>query len=100
MQSISSTQKNIFINGEANKGHKQSIKPAVQTSEEQTPHKQHIVKLGSKQNMADAEAMFERANSYANVSAKIQKNIAAYEAIEVSQKRESLSQMMGVDLYA
>jgi hypothetical protein len=34
------------------------------------------------------------------VSDKVQKSLQAYESIEISLKKEALSQLMGVDLYA
>lgn len=100
MQTIVSSQKSLFINGET----RNASKPLAQTNHtaagETEPVKQAVLKVTSKQNIADAEAMFARANSYANVSAKVQKSLAAYEALEISQKQDALSKLMGVDLYA
>lgn len=50
--------------------------------------------------IAGAEAMFSRENSYADLSGKVQKSLQAYESVEMSAKREVLSELMGVDLYA
>ncbi|WP_371192873.1 hypothetical protein [Glaciecola sp. SC05] len=101
MESISSTQKNLFINSDAGNGQKPTVNHANgDAAEQQPPLKKHVVKTGSQQTMADAEAIFSRANSYADVSAKVQKNLQAYETVELSQKREAVSKLMGVDIYA
>lgn len=102
MESILTTQKSIFINNEAGTSRKSlALKTAaVDAAEQQQQNKKPVIKSASNKAIADAQAIFARANSYADVSAKVQKNLQAYEAVEVSLKREALSQLMGVDLYA
>ncbi|MFC3120549.1 hypothetical protein [Agaribacter flavus] len=49
---------------------------------------------------ADAEDIFKRPNNYAHAPDKIQKQLEAYNNVAYAEKRETLSQLMGVDLYA
>ena len=103
MPSISSIQQNLYINGDKGSPKKPELDAkALSDNESSQQHeaKKHVVKLGSNQAIADAEAIFARANSYADVSAKVQKSLQAYEAVEVSLKREAVSQLMGVDIFA
>lgn len=101
MERISTTLNSLGINSEPDLGLKSAVnRVSDSAAEHQLQSTKQILKAGSKQAMADAEALFSRANSYADVSANVQKNLQAYEAVAGALKREAVSQMMGVDLYA
>jgi hypothetical protein len=102
VESISTINQRLFVNSDLGPAVPNSLRHANAETSEDAPHdtKQQVIKAGSQQAMSDAEAIFARANSYSDVSGKVQKSLQAYEAIEVSLKREALSQLMGVDLYA
>jgi hypothetical protein len=100
MQSIASIKQSLYINKDTLSAAKTRAQDTVESGSEPQTAKNHLIRTGSSQTMADAEAIFARANSYAEVSAKVQKSLQAYEAVEVSLKREAVSQLMGIDLYA
>jgi hypothetical protein len=102
VESISTINQRFFVNSELGNTDPKALRHAGTETSKDAPQdtKKQIVKAGSQQTMSDAEAIFARANSYSDVSVKVQKSLQAYEAIEVSLKREALSQLMGVDLYA
>lgn len=103
MTSISSIKQNLYVNSDSNAaGQKKSIvKPANQSDAvEQSDSKKSVLKVGSDKAMADAEAIFSRANSFSQISAQAQKSLQAYEALDLSMKREAVSELMGVDIYA
>ncbi|MFC4699769.1 hypothetical protein ACFO4O_06325 [Glaciecola siphonariae] len=104
MESVSTIKQSLYVNDELNATRKpRSPSQNNDASGSQTPASkisEQVIKTGSNQTMADAEAIFARANSYSDVSAKVQKNLQAYESVELSLKREALSELMGVDLYA
>lgn len=51
-----------------------------------------------------ADELLEHANSYANLPQelpfKVKQSLQAYSALEISQRQEALSNLMGVDFYA
>nr|WP_136249786.1 hypothetical protein [Ningiella ruwaisensis] len=101
MENISNINHSLYVNADVNRDAKRKAPSQVEQQQENTEqHRKHIIKLGSQQAFSDAEAIFSRANSYADVSSKVQKSLQAYEAVEVSLKREAVSQLMGIDLYA
>jgi hypothetical protein len=102
VESISTINQRLFVNSDLGSANPKNLKHATAEVAKDAPQeaKKQILNVGSEQAISDAEAIFARANSYSEVSGKVQKSLQAYEAIEVSLKREALSQLMGVDLYA
>lgn len=102
VESISTINQRLFVNSELGPADPKALSHANTETPKDAPQdtKKQIIKTGSQQIMSDVEEIFARANSYSDVSAKVQKNLQAYEAIELSLKREAISQLMRVDLYA
>ncbi|MBT1450948.1 hypothetical protein KJ365_08650 [Glaciecola sp. XM2] len=102
MDSVSTINQGLFVNPESGtpKARVAQTHPVNNTEQDKPENTNYVVRSGSKQAMSDAEAIFARANSYADISGKAQKSLQAYEAIEVSMKREAVSKLMGVDIYA
>lgn len=63
-----------------------------------------FVQIGSSEVIAQADELFARANSYSKLvedySPKVQQSLQAYAALDVANKRDEISRLMGVDLYA
>jgi hypothetical protein len=59
-----------------------------------------VLKRGDKAAQTQADDIFAQANSYASVSPKVQQSLQAYQSLALSDKREALSDLMGIDLYA
>ncbi|WP_395342350.1 hypothetical protein PN836_000745 [Ningiella sp. W23] len=101
MESISSISQNVYLDNNAHSSKRAELgQQSPQNKKQDAVEQQQVIKLGSAQARSDAEAIYAKANSYSEASSKVQKNLQAYEAVEVSLKREAVSQLMGVDLYA
>ena len=59
-----------------------------------------FIKRGDKAAQVQADDLFAQANSYASVAPKVQQSLQAYQSLALSDKREALSDLMGIDLYA
>jgi hypothetical protein len=59
-----------------------------------------LLKSGDNAAKLQADELFAQANSYAKVSPKVQQSLQAYESLEILSKREAISSLMGIDLYA
>lgn len=59
-----------------------------------------LLRRGDKVAETQADELFAQANSYAQISPKVKQSLHAYESLEISNKRETISSLMGIDLYA
>jgi hypothetical protein len=103
MTSISSIKQNLYVNSDSKApGQQKPIEKLANQSDagEQGDSKKSVLKVGSEKAMADAEAIFSQANSFSQISVQAQKSLQAYEALDLSMKREAVSELMGVDIYA
>jgi len=106
MDSSASIHNRIFINADADASSKRATlslpekSTDPQTSSIPAKRNDPIIKYGNPESVADAQAMFSRANSYADLSSSIKKGLQAYESIDMSERQEALKQLMGVDIYA
>ena len=88
-----------------NKGVQQPDKQAQSVDDKKHNNKPvtldvELLKRGDKVAQQQADDLFAQANSYAEVSPKVKQSLQAYHAIEISSKREAISSIMGIDLYA
>lgn len=101
MEPIRSLPAQVFLNNQSpNKTNNIGIKQGQHSvvADLETPH--DVVKKGNIETMSNADDLLSRGNAYADASAKIQKNLDAYHEVASAAKRETLSQLMGVDIYA
>ena len=59
-----------------------------------------LLKRGDKASQQQADELFAQANSYAQISPKVKQSLQAYQSFDISNKRETISSLMGIDLYA
>lgn len=59
-----------------------------------------LLKRGDKASQQQADELFAQANSYAQISPKVKQSLQAYQSFDITNKRETISSLMGIDLYA
>lgn len=59
-----------------------------------------IIKIGDASSFIEAQDMFERANQFNKISNNAQNGIQAYTSQDIETRRETVRELMGVDLYA
>jgi len=104
MTIISPLSQSLFVNNHDNKAvssvknntEREALKPVTLEA--------NFLQTGSEDIQQQADDLFTRANDYSKLSdaysSHAQAGLKAYTALELATKRDAVSQMMGVDLYA
>ncbi|MGB3727068.1 MAG: hypothetical protein WA981_15060 [Glaciecola sp.] len=105
MSAINSIQQSVFTNKQAELGQqKQTETDKPSTKPLPVVIDAEYVNAGNVKSAEQADELFSRANSYASmsesVSLHVQTGLKAYTQHELSSKRDAISELMGVDLYA
>lgn len=102
MQSTSPVNQTLFVNQQVQRVQQQG---AVQAKTERTATNKIVVEgellsVGDSESFAQAQDIFERANSFDKLPTRVQEGLQAYNAHALEQQRSAVKGMMGVDLFA
>ena len=99
MQPISSINYQVFVNQDRPVVKPSSIQKEVEAASDNKTYNTQKINADFKA-FEDNEALFSRGNAYADIAAKTQKQLNAYETVALANKRDAVKQMFGVDLFA
>lgn len=58
------------------------------------------LKSGSENTKSQADDLLTRANAFSELPQKVRHSLQAYKALELSEQRETIRNLMGIDFYA
>ncbi|MEM0911271.1 MAG: hypothetical protein AAGJ37_09875 [Pseudomonadota bacterium] len=89
-------QQQSFINYQHNK---QTLESDSQNNHYKAVNVE-LIKRGDLHSFKQADMLFNRANAYANMTMQAQRMLSGYQSVALDERKETIRQMLGVDLYA
>ncbi|GEM_PF-5216455 len=94
--SVLNAQLQPFVNQQQNK---QKLDSGIKNVAEK-PINVELINSGDKRSFEHAEMLFKRANAYAGLTMQAQRMLTGYEGVVLNERKETIRQMLGVDIYA
>jgi hypothetical protein len=103
MQSSTSITQSIFVNKQNDKVNNKALGQPMNGEKTAAPIEGDFVRRGNQETHDKAQDVFVRNNEFAkmdNVSFSVKNGLQAYTSLDISNKKEEISRLMGVDLFA
>ena len=99
--SITIVSNRVFLNPQNNSQVKKPDEANIVDAELEKPASlSNVVQSGDNTSRVAADEIFERGRLYSEVMPNVQKQVNSYYSISVAQRKEEVSALMGVDIYA
>ena len=103
MQSTTSVTQSVFVNKQSEQVKNNNPQQASQNKAQAVAIEGEFVKRGDQHTQHQAEDVFARSHEFANmesVSFSVKNGLQAYTSMDLAIKKDEISRLMGVDLFA